>query len=73
MFILGPAKIPAEIASRMLQEVAAALKDSDVQSAFEKQGASVAGNMTVDALKAILSSESEKWGAVAKSSGIRSD
>jgi tripartite-type tricarboxylate transporter receptor subunit TctC len=73
MFPLAPAKIPAEIASQMLHEVAAALKDSDVQNAFEKQGSTVAGSMTVEALKRIISSESEKWGAVAKSSGIRSD
>src|SRR5215203_2315765 len=53
MFILGPAKIPAEIASRMLQEVAATLKEIDVQKAFENQGATVAEVLTVQALKAM--------------------
>jgi tripartite-type tricarboxylate transporter receptor subunit TctC len=65
MFPLAPAKIPAEIASQMLHEVAAALKDSDVQNAFEKQGANVTEIMMVEALKAIIRSESERWGAVA--------
>ncbi len=70
--LFAPANTPQEIVDRVQQEVAKALKSSDVRERFASQGAEVVGG-TPAALAALVKSETEKWKRVITAADLRLD
>jgi tripartite-type tricarboxylate transporter receptor subunit TctC len=70
--ILGPAKLPKDIATRLNVEVNKALQAPDFQKKLGDQGADVAGS-TPDQFAKLIRAEMTKWGKVVKESGATVD
>lgn len=68
--LLGPAKMPAEIAAKIQGDVAAALKDPAVVEYLKKTGASPVGSSPKE-FDAYMHAEADKWGPVLKAANIK--
>jgi tripartite-type tricarboxylate transporter receptor subunit TctC len=66
----GPAKMPADLAARIQQEVAKALKSEQVAKSLGEQGFIVAGS-TPDAFGLYVRQESDKYRRLIKAANIR--
>jgi tripartite-type tricarboxylate transporter receptor subunit TctC len=70
--IWAPAGTPAEILTKLQQEVAKAMQAPAIKEVWTQQGATAGGN-TPAAFGAFVKTEIVKWGEVAKASGARID
>jgi tripartite-type tricarboxylate transporter receptor subunit TctC len=70
--ILGPAKLPKEIALKLNAEINKALQSPELQKKLSDQGADVAGS-TPDQFARLIRGEMSKWGKVVKESGATID
>jgi tripartite-type tricarboxylate transporter receptor subunit TctC len=70
--IVGPAKLPKDIVTRMNAEVRKALADPGVQERFRKLGAEPVGS-TPEEFRELARRESVKWTKVIKVSGAKVD
>jgi len=68
--VLMPAKTPAEIVSRMNQEISRVIKDPQMAQQFQSLGYELAGS-TPQELGTHLKEETVKWGKVVKQSGVQ--
>ncbi len=68
--MLAPAKTQPEIIDKMYNAVGAALRSPDLSQQFEQQGVEVVGSKP-EAFGTFIASESERWGALAKSVGAK--
>jgi tripartite-type tricarboxylate transporter receptor subunit TctC len=68
MFV--PKNTPKEVVQKISQAVAAALKTPDLQDRFRNTGM-LAVSSTPDEFEKLLRAETEKWGSLAKSLGVR--
>lgn len=69
---LSPARIPADIVTRLNAELQKAVAQSDVRERFAAAGVEP-GTSSPDELAAILKNEIAKWSKVIKDAGIRAD
>lgn len=70
--MLSPARIPADIVTRLNAELQKAVAQSDVRERFAAAGVEP-GTSSPDELAAILKNEIAKWSKVIKDAGIRAD
>jgi tripartite-type tricarboxylate transporter receptor subunit TctC len=70
--IFAPAATPRDIQTRLADETAQSLKQSDVVTGLANQGASP-GNLVQAQFADFVRSETAKWAGVVKSSGARAD
>ena len=70
--LLAPAGTPAEIASRVQQEVAKALAQPAIKERLQAQGAIPSGNTPAEFAK-LIDAETKKWAQVVKASGAKID
>lgn len=70
--VLGPAKLPKDIAARLNAQINKALQTPELQKKLGDQGADVAGS-TPDQFGKLISAEMTKWGKVVKESGATID
>jgi len=68
--ILAPAKTPRPIVDRLQREIAAVLKDPDVQARYAVLGNEPVGN-TPDEYAAQIKADLAQWGVIVKRAGIR--
>jgi len=68
--LLGPANMPADLVTKIQQDVAAALRDSTVIDYLKKTGSSPVGS-TPQAFDAYMRAEADKWGPVIKNANIK--
>jgi tripartite-type tricarboxylate transporter receptor subunit TctC len=66
----GPAKLPPELAAKIREETAKALKSEQVAKSLGEQGFIVSGS-TPDEFKAYVKQESEKYGRLIKAANIK--
>lgn len=71
VLIMGPAKIPAAIASRLHQETVRALAFPDVKERLARMGSDIVGSNPDEARK-FVRAELEKWAKTVKAAGITS-
>ena len=69
---LSPARIPADIVTRLNAELHKAVAQSDVRERFAAAGVEP-GTSSPDELAAIVKNEIAKWSKVIKDAGIRAD
>ena len=70
--MLSPARIPADIVTRLNAELQKAVAQSDVRERFAAAGVEP-GTSSPDELAAIVKNEIAKWSKVIKDAGIRAD
>ncbi len=70
--VSGPAGMPAPIVSRLNTELERILRADDTRKRFALDGAEPAGGTPAD-LAAYIRNDYEKWGAVIRAAGIKSD
>jgi tripartite-type tricarboxylate transporter receptor subunit TctC len=68
----APAKVPAPIIARLHKEAVAALASPVVAQRFQELGITPVGN-SPEAFRAFVTSETARWGAVARQANIRLD
>jgi tripartite-type tricarboxylate transporter receptor subunit TctC len=68
--ILAPAKTPRPIVERLQREIAAALKDPDVQARYAVLGNDPVGN-TPEEFAAQIRADLAQWGPIVKRAGVR--
>ena len=68
--VLGPAKMPPEIAAKLETDLVAALQDPNVLSTLGKIGAAPVGSSSRD-FDAYMHAEATKWEPVLKAADIR--
>jgi tripartite-type tricarboxylate transporter receptor subunit TctC len=68
--LVAPAKTPPEVIRGLTEAVAKVLKDPDMTKRLADVGAEP-GTLSGDAFAAFLRSESDKWGQVVKTAGVR--
>lgn len=68
--LVAPAKTPPDVINVLTQAVAKILKDPDMTKRLADVGAEP-GTLSGDAFGAFLRSESDKWGQVVKTAGVR--
>ena len=68
--ILAPAKTPRPIVERLQRDIAAVLKDPDVQARYAVLGNEPVGN-TPDEYAAQIKTDLAQWGVIVKRAGIR--
>ena len=68
--VFAPAGTPREILQRLNAEIVKLLKTPEMREALARQGAEPVGS-TPEQLAAVVKSESEKWGRVIKSAGVK--
>ena len=68
--LLGPAKLPPEIAQRMNKELNAAMQRADVREKIEKLGFDLAGS-TPDEAVAFLQDQLQAWGRAFREAGMQ--
>lgn len=68
--IVGPAKVPAPISEGFRKAVVTALNQPDVKQLLNAQGQTVTPSTAAE-YKALMASESVKWGAIIKSRNIK--
>jgi tripartite-type tricarboxylate transporter receptor subunit TctC len=69
--VLGPARMPREIAATLSSEIMRLARKSDVRSRLQKAGAEPVGN-TSEEFAAFIASEYDKWSNVIKAANIKS-
>jgi tripartite-type tricarboxylate transporter receptor subunit TctC len=72
MGVIAPARMPADIMSRLNGDIRAILQSSDVRERLLKQGLEPAP-MTPEAFDMLIRSEIARWSAVVKEAGIKPD
>ena len=70
--LLGPAKLPADIATALNTEVNKALRSADLRKKLEDQGLDVTPG-TADSFGDLIRKDIVKWGVVVKESGAKID
>jgi tripartite-type tricarboxylate transporter receptor subunit TctC len=70
--LFAPAKVPAAIADRIQQEVAAVIKEPDTRSKLEATNLLVVGS-TPSQFAAFLAKEIEKYSAIVKAANIKAE
>jgi tripartite-type tricarboxylate transporter receptor subunit TctC len=70
--LFAPARTPQAILDRLHREVVTALKDAEVRSRFDAEGATPVGSSPAE-FTAFFAAEAAKWGEVAKRSGTTLD
>jgi tripartite-type tricarboxylate transporter receptor subunit TctC len=68
--IVGPARMPREVAERLNREIVRALNLPDVKEKVAAQGNDIIGD-TPEAFAKFIRAESAKWGRVVKQAGIK--
>ncbi|MCK9919224.1 tripartite tricarboxylate transporter substrate binding protein [Microbacteriaceae bacterium K1510] len=68
--LLGPAGMPTELAAKIQQDVAVALRDPNVVEYLKKTGSSPVGSSPQDFEK-YMRAEADKWGPVIKNADIK--
>ena len=68
--LLGPARLPPEIAQRMNKELNAAMQRPDVREKIEKLGFDLAGS-TPDEVAAFLQEQLQAWGRAFREAGMQ--
>jgi tripartite-type tricarboxylate transporter receptor subunit TctC len=68
--LVAPAKTPPEVVTALIESVAKVLKDPDMAKRLADVGAEP-GTLSGEAFDAFLRSESEKWGDVVKTAGVK--
>jgi tripartite-type tricarboxylate transporter receptor subunit TctC len=68
--LVAPAKTPPDVIKTLIDSVAKILKDPEVAKRLADVGAE-AGGLSGDAFGAFLRAESEKWGQVVKTAGVK--
>ena len=73
MFGVGaPKNAPAEIIEKLNKEINAALADPKIKARFAELGGTVLPGSSADFAK-LIADETEKWGKVIKSAGIKAE
>lgn len=70
--LLGPAKLPQAIATKLHTETAAALKDDDLRKQIINQGFEIVAS-TPDQFRAHIQNEVKKWAELVKKAGIKAE
>ena len=70
--LLGPAKLPQPIATRLHDETVKALKDDEARKAILNQGFEIVAS-TPDQFRAHIQAEVKKWAELVKKAGIKGD
>ena len=70
--VIGPAKLPADVVQKLNREINEALKTKDTADRL-LAGGTVPAPATPEEFTALIRSELQKWGAVAKAANIRAD
>ena len=70
--VMGPARLPKNVVSRLHGELVKAVRAADTQQKFAA-GALEATTTTPDEFRTLLKSEFDRWGKVVKQAGIRSE
>jgi tripartite-type tricarboxylate transporter receptor subunit TctC len=70
--VFGPAKLPADITSRLNTAILAALHDPAMQKQLQNEGASPAPSSAAD-FAAFVRADVERWAPIVKQSGARPD
>jgi tripartite-type tricarboxylate transporter receptor subunit TctC len=68
--LVGPKGVPREIVERLNKESNEALKSADVEKVLAADGLTAAGG-TPEQFRAILASETARWGKVVKQAGVK--
>ncbi len=70
--LVAPAKTPADVISKINQDVISVLAQSDLHTQLEKMGASVIANSSAQ-FEQQIQSDSTKWGKIIKDGDIKAD
>ena len=70
--VLGPARIPKEVAATLSNEIVRLVKRSDMQERLRNAGAEPVGS-TSDELRAFIATDYEKWAKVIKAANITAE
>ena len=70
--LLGPARLPAAIATKLHAETATSLKDEDLRKALINQGFEIVAS-SPDQFRAHIQSEVRKWAELVKKAGVKPD
>jgi tripartite-type tricarboxylate transporter receptor subunit TctC len=70
--LLGPAKLPQPIVTKLHTETVAALKDEDLRKQIISQGFEIVGS-TPEQFRAFIQSEVKKWAELVKKAGIKAE
>ena len=70
--LVGPAGLPREIVTRLSSEIAKAVRRPEIRDKMIAQGADPAGG-TPEEFGAYIRSETEKWGKVIKTAGLKAE
>ncbi|HEV7803155.1 MAG TPA: tripartite tricarboxylate transporter substrate binding protein [Burkholderiales bacterium] len=70
--LLGPAKLPQPIVTKLHTETVAALKDEDLRKQVINQGFEIVGS-TPEQFRAFIQSEVKKWAELVKKAGIKAE
>jgi tripartite-type tricarboxylate transporter receptor subunit TctC len=70
--LFGPPKMAPAVVAKLNQLVLKELRSPEVQAAFAKQAATVAGN-TPEALAALIQAEADRWLPLVKAAGIKAN
>jgi len=70
--ILGPARLPADIVSRLNADIHKALKDVELQKRLGEQGATVESG-TPEQFGGLIQGDIARWGKIVKESGAKVD
>ena len=70
--VIGPAKLPADLVQKLNREINEALKTKDTADRL-LAGGTVPVPATPEEFTALIRSETQKWGAVARAANIRAD
>ncbi len=70
--LLGPGKMPADLAAKISRDCSAALNSPAVKQRLDNLGAAVAGT-TPDEFDKYIRAEYQKWGPIIKAAGIKAE
>jgi tripartite-type tricarboxylate transporter receptor subunit TctC len=70
--LLGPGKMPADLAAKISKDCSAALNSPAVKQRLDNLGAAVAGT-TPDEFDKYIRAEYQKWGPIIKAAGIKAE
>ena len=70
--LLGPAKLPAAIATKLHAETATSLKDEDLRKALINQGFEIVAS-SPDQFRTHIQNEVRKWAELVKKAGVKPD
>jgi tripartite-type tricarboxylate transporter receptor subunit TctC len=70
--ILGPAKLPKDMVTKLNADINKALKDPELKKKMDAQGADILGG-TPDQFAKLIRDDIARWGTIVKESGARID